>query len=266
MSRGQIVAGTFLIIVAGLSLGADAFAPHAPEEQFRKAASAPPSKTFPLGTDSLGRDRWSRLLHGSRVSLLCAPAAAAVAVVLGTVVGLLAGFVGGLLDQAASAVTELVLSLPWLFLLLTLRAALPLNISPAASLGATFLLLAVTGWAVGARVVRGTVERLRASGPVQYARACGCPRFRLLRVHVLPHVRGAVIAQFWILVPVFLIAEANLSMLGLGVTEPMPSLGNMLTELRQYDHIPEAPWILAPAALLAMIVASLHVVVTEKHP
>jgi peptide/nickel transport system permease protein len=266
MSGGQVVAGTFLILVAGLSFGADTFASHAPEAQFREAANAPPSRLFPLGTDALGRDRWSRLLHGSRVSLLCAPAAAAAAVLLGTFVGLLTGFAGGLLDQAASAVTELVLSLPWLFLLLTLRAVLPLNISPATSLAATFLLLALTGWAAGARVVRGTVERLRASGPVQYARACGCPSFRLLKVHVLPNVRPAVIAQFWILVPAFLIAEVNLSMLGLGVTEPMPSLGNMLTELRQYDRIPEAPWILVPVAFLALIIASLHVVVTERHP
>ena len=75
-----------------------------------------------------------------------------------------------------------------------------------------------------------------------------------------------MIAQFWILVPAFLIAEANLGMLGLGVTEPMPSLGNMLTELRQYDRIPEAPWILAPAALLVLIVASLHVVMSEEQP
>jgi peptide/nickel transport system permease protein len=266
MSRGRIIAGTFLIVVAGVSLAADIFASHEPAEQFREAASAPPSKRFPLGTDSLGRDRWSRLLHGSRVSLLCAPAAAATAVLLGTSVGLLAGFAGGWVDEVASGITELVFSLPWLFLLLTLRAVLPLNISPAASLAATFLLLTMTGWAAGARVVRGAVERLRASGPVQYARACGCPRFRLLKVHVLPHVRAAVIAQFWILVPAFLIAEANLGMLGLGVTEPMPSLGNMLTELRQYDRIPEAPWILAPAALLVLIVASLHVVMSEEQP
>jgi peptide/nickel transport system permease protein len=266
MSRGRIIAGAFLIVVAGVSIAAEAFTSHDPEEQFREVASAPPSRAFPLGTDSLGRDRWSRLLHGSRVSLLCAPAAAATAVLLGTSVGLLTGFTGGLIDEAASGITELVFSLPWLFLLLTLRAVLPLNISPATSLAATFLLLALTGWAAGARVVRAAVQRLRASGPVQYARACGCPRFRLLRVHILPHVRVAVIAQFWILVPAFLIAEANLGMLGLGVTEPMPSLGNMLTELKQYDRIPEAPWILAPAALLVLIVASLHVVVSEEHP
>ncbi len=266
MNWGRGLSATFLIVVAALSSGADILSSHEPEQQFREFASAPPSRTFPLGTDALGRDRWSRLLHATRISILCAPTAAAAAVLLGTVIGLLAGFAGGAVDEAASAVTDLVLSLPWLFLLLTLRAVLSLNITPAASLAITFLILALTGWAAGARVVRGAVERLKTSGPVQHARACGCPRLRVVSVHMLPNVRPVVVAQFWILVPAFLIAEANLGMLGLGVTEPIPSLGNMLTELRQYDRLREAPWILAPAVLLALIVASLHGLVTEKQP
>jgi len=99
---------------------------------------------------------------------------------------------------------------------------------------------------------------------IKAARACGCSTPRLLRVHVLPNIRPVVVAQFWVLVPIFLLTEANLGMLGLGVTEPMPSWGNMLAELWDYDRIREMPWILAPAALLVLVVASLHVAVAQR--
>jgi ABC-type dipeptide/oligopeptide/nickel transport system permease subunit len=84
--------------------------------------------------------------------------------------------------------------------------------------------------------------------------------------HVVPNLRPVVLAQFWILVPVFLLTEANLGVLGIGVTEPMPSLGNMLAELRAYDRIVEAPWIAAPAVLVVATVASLHFVVPDNTP
>ena len=86
----------------------------------------------------------------------------------------------------------------------------------------------------------------------------GCGGWRLLWFHFLPNLKPVLTAQFWILVPVFLLTEANLGVLGLGVAEPMPSWGNLLSELQNYQRIPEAPWILAPAALLVAVVASLH--------
>jgi peptide/nickel transport system permease protein len=253
-----------LILTGVFSLGADVLTCHDAGTQFRDRVNEGPSTTFPLGTDELGRDRWSRLLHASRVSLLCAPAAAAAAIGIAVAVGLAGGWLGGWADELATSMTELVLSLPWLFLLLTLRAVLPLNITPWASIAVTFLLLAATGWAPGARLVRATVVDLRDYGPVRFARACGYGRSRILAIQVLPCIKPILVAQFWILVPVFLLAEANLGMLGLGVTEPMPSWGNMLSELRHYDRIPDAPWILAPALLLALVVASLHVLMAGK--
>jgi peptide/nickel transport system permease protein len=264
MRVARTIALVFLVLVATASVAAGWLSPHNPGTQFRDSPNVAPSARFPLGTDALGRDRWSRLLYATRISLSCAPVAAAAAVLLGSAVGLVSGLRGGWIDESTCAVTDLVLSLPWLFLLLTLRAVLPLNVSPAASVAATFVLLILTGWAPGARVVRNAVRQLRSSGPIQYARACGCSTPQLLRVHVLPNLRPVIVAQFWVLVPVFLLTEANLGMLGLGVTEPMPSWGNMLAELRQYDRIPEAPWILAPAVLLVLVVASLHVAVAER--
>jgi peptide/nickel transport system permease protein len=264
MSVLRITALAFLALVAVAAAGADWLSWNPPEMQFRDQPNTAPSSKFPLGTDALGRDRWSRVLHAIRISLVFAPASAAVSVALGSAIGLLAGFGARWIDSIVETATDLVLALPWLFLLLTLRAALPLNISPVASLAATFALLTATSWAGGARVVRNTVLHLRTSGPLQYARACGCTTPRLMWVHVLPSIRPVMVAQFWVLVPVFLLAEANLGMLGLGVIEPAPSWGNLLSELKNYERIPEMPWIIVPAALLALVVASLNIAMAER--
>jgi ABC-type dipeptide/oligopeptide/nickel transport system permease subunit len=261
----RAIAVSIVGLAGALSVGADWLAPHDYAEQFRDRANEPPSRTFPLGTDELGRDRFSRLLQGSRISLFCAPVAALIATAIATSVGLIAGYLGGWVDTVLTSVTDLCLSLPWFFALLTLRALLPLNVSSWVSLAATFILLAAVGWPSCARVVRAGTAAMRSSGSILHARACGCRDVRLLFLHVLPNLRPILSAQFWILVPVFLLAEANLGMLGLGVTEPMPSLGNMLVELQHYEKIPESPWILAPAVLLVSVVASLHFVVSGRN-
>jgi peptide/nickel transport system permease protein len=252
----------FLLVVVLASAGANFLAPHDYAAQFRDHPNERPSRTFPLGTDELGRDRLSRLLHGSRVSLICAPAGALVATSIGACVGLLAGYLGGWVDEAATALIDLFLSLPWLFALLTLRALLPLNVSGWAAIAAFFALLAAVGWASGARVIRASVAGWRNAEPILHARACGCGNTRVLWVHLLPNLRPVLSAQFWILTPVFLLAEANLGALGLGVAEPMPSLGNLLAELQSYQRIPEAPWILAPAVLLVLVIVSLHFLIS----
>jgi peptide/nickel transport system permease protein len=260
----RFIALSILASVAILAAGADFLAPYNYSAQFRRHASEPPSHSFPLGTDELGRDRLSRLLQGARISLLCATTAALIATGLGAAVGIVGGYFGGWLDEAAGAVTDLFLSLPWLFALLSLRAMLPLDISPWVSIAATFFLLAIVGWASGARVVRAGTAGMRHSSAILYARAYGCSGVRLLVYHLLPNLKPILAAQFWILVPVFLLTEANLGVLGLGISEPLPSLGNMLAELQNYDRIPEQPWILAPAVLLVLVVASLHFAVSAK--
>jgi peptide/nickel transport system permease protein len=204
-------------------------------------------------------------LYGSRVSLLCAPAAALMATALAAGIGLIGGYFGGWANQFAGAVTDLFLSLPWLFVLLTLRALLPLNLSPWPSIAVTFVLLAAVGWASGARVVGASVSSMRTAASVLQARAYGCSSGRVLWIHILPNLKPVLSAQFWILVPVFLLTEANLGALGLGVAEPMPSWGNMLTELQDFQRVFEAPWILAPALLLFLVVGSLHFVVSGSN-
>ena len=191
-----------------------------------------PSQDHWLGTDAVGRDRLARLLHGTRVSLSLAPAAAALSYCLAFVVGGCAGLCRWNRERVAKTIIDLVLSIPWLFLLLMVRAMLPLNTSPAASATITFLMLGLLGWGVPATNSAGASTAAAAVG----VRAAGpCLRalrgWRLLCVHVMPNLLPVLVAQFWIAVPVFILAEANLSLLGLGVAEPLPSLGSLLREL-----------------------------------
>jgi ABC-type dipeptide/oligopeptide/nickel transport system permease subunit len=256
------VAIAVLTIVALASLAADILAPYDYAAQDREHPNEPPSRAFLLGTDELGRDRFSRLLYATRVSVVLAPATALAATAFAALAGLAAGYRTGWVDGLMSLVGDLFLSLPWLFVLLTLRALLPLDVPPVTSLLVTAALLASVGWAAGARVVRASVSGLRDSPPVTQARAYGSTPFRILLLHILPNLRPVLSAQFWILVPAFLLTEANLGLLGLGITEPMPSLGNMLAELQAFDRILDAPWIVAPAVVVFTTVGSLHFVVS----
>ena len=224
-----LLAALFLI-----ALGASLLAPAPYAQQFRNDTDHPPSHQFPLGTDELGRDRLSRLLYGMRISLLLAPAAALVSTMLAAIIGGAGAYLGGVWDRSTKLVTDLFLSLPWLFLLLTIRALLPLDIPAITSVVVTFALLGALGWAASARIVGASVRSLRESDFVLQARAAGCHPARLLIRHVLPNVKPVLLAQFWISVPLFILTEANLGMLGLGVTEPLPSWGNLLRELENY--------------------------------
>ncbi len=253
-------AAAILALLFGLSLAAGWVAPSSYAAQFRESPNAPPSRHFPLGTDSLGRDRLSRLLYGTRVSLLLAPAAALAATALAALIGGLAGFFGGMTGRALMGATDLCLSLPWLFLLLTVRALLPLNVEPLASVAITFALLGVLGWAPAARVVRAGVCSLQGSDFVMQARASGARPWRLALRQVLPNLTPVLAAQFWISVPVFILAEANLGLLGLGVAEPLPSWGNLLRELENYQAVQAQPWLLAPVVLLLVVVSCFQIV------
>ena len=133
------------IYLAGLS--AAWLAPAGYANQFRESAGAPPSRAFLLGTDDLGRDSFSRLLYGSRLSLTLAPAAALLATLIAALVGITAGYAGGWIEICLMRVTDLFLSIPWLFLLLIVRAFLPLNVRPLESVAITFCLLGLLGWA-----------------------------------------------------------------------------------------------------------------------
>ena len=155
-------------------------------------------------------------------------------------------------DRFAMAASDLVLSLPWLFLFLTIRAILPLNTTPFTSLVLTFALMGLLGWGAGARVIRAAVVQIRDAPFTLYAHAFGCPRGRLWFRHLLPHLRTVLLAQFWLSIPVFILGEASLGLLGLGVAEPVPSWGNLLRDIESAPRFSEyGVW--APAWLLAAV-------------
>jgi len=148
-------------------------------------------------------------------------------------------------------------------LLLTVRACLPLNVSPLGSMAITFLMLGLLGWPASARVVRASIGRLRNSDFMLQARAAGCTPWRLVSRQLVPNVMPVLLAQFWIAVPVFILAEATLGMLGLGVSEPLPSWGSMLREIESGD-VWAQPCIAAPALLLAGVVGSFQLVLPRQ--
>lgn len=254
----------FLTVVFAASLGANYIAPDSYAQQFRDVPDAAPSSQHWLGTDDLGRDRFSRLLYGTRISLLLAPAAALLSTVLAAAIGGAAGFAGGWLESCVLAATDLFLSLPWLFLLILVRALLPLNVSPVASVAITFALLGCLGWAAAARVVCADARALRDSDVVLLARATGASGPRLLWRQVVPNLRPVLLAQFWISIPVFILTEANLGILGLGVAEPLPSWGSLLRELESFSAYSAQPWLFAPLLLLVLTVSCFHVALNRQ--
>jgi peptide/nickel transport system permease protein len=232
--------------------------------QFRDEPDAAPSRQHLLGTDDLGRDRFSRVLYGTRVSLLLAPAAALLSSLLAVLIGGTAGFLGGWVERTIMSATDLFLSLPWLFLLITVRALLPLNVSPITSVAITFALLGCLGWAAAARVMCADARVLAQSDFILLARASGSSGPRLLWRQVVPNLRPIVFAQFWISIPVFILTEANLGVLGLGVAEPLPSWGSLLRELQSYSTITSQPWQFVPMILFVVIVSCFHLVLLEQ--
>ncbi len=206
-----------------------------------------PGLIFLLGSDGYGRDVFSRLLYGGRVSLATGLAATLVALALGLALGATAGFFGGWFDALLMRGGELVMALPWLYLLLAARAFLPLHIS---ALGSFALLVAIVGgigWVRPARLIRGVALSARERGYVEAARGFGASDAYLLRRHVLPETYGVALTQATVLIPQFILAEVTLSFLGLGIGEPLPSWGNMLAEARQYHVLVSHAWMLAPA-------------------
>jgi peptide/nickel transport system permease protein len=263
MKWARITAVGFLVVVSMSCVFAEFIATSPYAHQFRDVADAAPSRQHLLGTDDLGRDRFSRLLYGTRVSLLLAPAAALLSSLLAAFIGGAAGFVSGWLERGVMAITDLFLSLPWLFLLITIRALLPLNVLPFTSAVITFALLGSLGWAAAARIICADARTFRNSDFVLLARASGNGGVRLLWRHILPNLKPVLYAQFWISIPVFVLAEANLGILGLGVTEPLPSWGGLLRELESFS-VSAQPWRFVPLVLFIIVVGCFHIALPRK--
>ncbi len=256
----QKVAASILVAIFVLMMLAAFLLPAHYARQFRDIPNAGPSAAHPLGTDALGRDSLSRLVYGTRVSLLLAPAAALLSTLIAAFLGSVAGLLGGWFESIVLAATDLSLALPWLFLLLVVRALLPLDVPPVVSVVIAFLMMGLLGWQASVRVICASARGVRDSDFLLLARSSGCKPARLLWRHVAPNLRPLFYAQFFISIPLFILTEANLSILGLGVIEPMPSWGNLMRGFEDFSMLSANPWKLVPLVLLVIVVMCFQLV------
>jgi peptide/nickel transport system permease protein len=254
-----LLSATFL-----LALAAGLVTPYSYAHQFRELPNAAPSTAHLLGTDGLGRDLFSRLLYGTRVSLLLAPAAALLSTLIAGALGGAAGLLSGWPERAILAIADLSIAAPLLFVLIAMRAMLPLDIAPLLSVIATFLILGLLGWPSSLRVVCAATRDIRNSDFLLLARSTGCGPIRMIFHQIFPNLRPVLLAQFWISIPVFIMTEATLSMLGLGVSEPMPSWGNLLRGLEDFSAVSSNPGRLAPLAMLIVVVVCFQIILPSQ--
>ncbi len=235
-------------------------APYEPAAQDRDHPFAAPGAAHWLGTDEFGRDQFSRLLYGGRVSLFAGVFATALTLAAGLALGGLAGYFGGVMDEIIMRGAELFLSMPWLYLLLGVRAFLPLSLGPLHSFLLITAIIGLLGWARPARLVRGLVLSGRELPYVLAARGFGAGPWYLFRRHLLPLLWPVLRTQAVVLTPRYVLAEVSLSFLGLGVGEPIPSWGQQIATLRQLAALEAHPWAgLGPALILLTLFTLVHV-------
>jgi peptide/nickel transport system permease protein len=216
------------------------------------------AKVFVLGTDSLGRDQLSRIIYGSRISLSIGVVGVFISFTLGTLIGSFAGYSGGWVDDLTMRLVEVEMSLPSFYFLLALAAAIPPNLSSAATFFIIVALMSFINWASFARVIRGMAASLRESEYVVAARALGATRWRILTRHIIPGTLSYTIIAATLSIPSFILGESALSLLGLGIQEPDASWGKLLADAQNVQQLVHYPWILAPGVFIFVTVMAFN--------
>jgi peptide/nickel transport system permease protein len=237
-----------IVLIAAL---APLIAPHDPIEQHIAYRLEPPSAEFLLGTDTYGRDVLSRLIHGARISLIVAFAAVAIAMVVGTFIGVVSGYVGGMFDQVMMGMLDVKLAFPTLLLGLMIAAIL------GASLENLIIAIAVTETAPFARIARAPTIALKQRDLIEAGRALGFGPLRIMGVHILPNMIADVVVMGSLWMATAIRTEASLSFIGLGVKPPTPTWGGMIRE--GFENILTAWWLAVfPSLAILLTVLALN--------
>jgi peptide/nickel transport system permease protein len=266
--RMAVIGGSILLaIVIFVTVGTLIFSERDANFNDTSRRLQPPSEVHPFGTDTIGRDILARVIYGGQISLIIGLTAMTVAVSLGTIVGTVAGFYGGLVDSVLMRITEAMLSIPALLLLLVMAKFLAGQIPQQQLFGRTFsgsviviiVIIGLTSWMYLSRIVRSTVLSLRETEYVLAARAVGASDLRVIFRHILPNTMAPVIVAATLGVANAILAEAYISFLGMGVQPPTATWGNMLEGSRQY--IDQAPWLwIFPGLMIVLTVMSINFV------
>ena len=259
-NRLALVGLVVFIVIVLLVIGAP-LSPYDPDDTNMRARFVTPSLAHPFGTDDLGRDTFTRVLYGGRISLAVGMLAMLVSVLLGTLVGALAGYFRGWVDSVLMRLTDLFLSLPSLFVLIVL-STLFLGSPFAQAYGGMLMIVSIIGvlsWMVVARIVRSSFLSIRENDFVEAARAGGAGHARLMARHILPNALGPIFVQATLQVAVAIIAESGLSYLGFGIQPPTATWGNMLKDAQTY--MTRYPWLAVfPGLMIFLTVISVNAI------
>ena len=217
-------------------------------------------RLFLLGTDINGRDVFSRLLFGGRISMTIGFLALFVLFPIGLLYGGIAGYFGGIVDTLMMRFAEAVMSIPSFYLLIIVASILPSGMTSIQRFMLIVIILALIGWAGFARVVRGMVLSIKNQEFVQAAKSIGASRLRIIIKHILPQTASFVIVAMTLSVPSYILSESGLSFLGLGIQQPDASWGNMLKEAQEYTNIIYRPWLLTPGFLIFVAVLAFNLI------
>ena len=213
---------------------------------------------YMMGSDGLGRDLFSRIVYGARVSMLVGLIGVLISFSLGITVGALSGYVGGLTDNLIMRWSEIEMSLPSFYFLLALAAVIPPGISAAQRFFLIVAIMSFISWAGLARVIRGMASSVRSRPYVESARALGASRWRIIIRHIIPSVLGYAVVAATLSIPGFILGESALSLLGLGIQEPTASWGNLLSQAEDPQNLARYPWILIPGLFIFLAVMSFN--------
>jgi peptide/nickel transport system permease protein len=218
------------------------------------------AEIYLLGTDRLGRDQWSRLIYGTKISMSIGLVGVVLSVVLGILLGGISGYFGGVVDLVIQRFIELLLSLPTIPIWMAMTAALPRDWPPERIYFAITIILSMVGWTTLGREVRGRFLALREEDFVVAAHLSGCSQMRIISRHMVPAFMSHIIATSTLSIPVMIINETALSFLGLGLRPPAISWGVLLQEAQNLQSVALAPWLLTPGLAVIVTVLVLNLV------